>query len=125
MAMTARTVLLLVVLVHVLGVLAAAARPLEGDARTGGWLESGIGMVTQLLRGAKYSTSIGKAMTARMVKAALLLLLVVQVLSVLAAATRPLVGDGMDGLLEDGGIGMVRQILGAAKSGPNPPTHCC
>ena len=62
--------------------------------------------------------------TARMVRAALLLLVVVQVLSVLAAAARPLAGDGMDGLLEDG-IGMVAQILGAAKSGPNPPSHCC
>ena len=62
--------------------------------------------------------------TARMVRAALLLLLVVQVLSVLAAAARPLAGDEMDGLLVDG-IGMVTQILGAAKSGPNPPSHCC
>ncbi|PVH35132.1 hypothetical protein PAHAL_7G111200 [Panicum hallii] len=61
-----------------------------------------------------------------MVRAALLLLLVVQVLmSALAAAARPLAGEGMmHGLLEDG-IGMVTQILGAAKSGPNPPSHCC
>ncbi|TKW03786.1 hypothetical protein SEVIR_7G066200v4 [Setaria viridis] len=55
MAMTARTVLLLVLLAQVLCVLAAAARPLEGGAGTtgSGWLGSGIGMVTQLLRGAK------------------------------------------------------------------------
>jgi hypothetical protein len=74
----------------------------------------------------------GKAMTssATVAKAALLLLLVVQVLlalGVLASAARPLAGDGttMDGLLLDDGIGMVSQILGAAKSGPNPPSHCC
>ncbi|TKW03785.1 hypothetical protein SEVIR_7G066150v4 [Setaria viridis] len=54
-------------------------------------------------------------------KAALLLLLVVQVLGALAAAVRPLVGDGMDGLLLEDGVG----ILGAAKSGRNPPSHCC
>ncbi|PAN37491.1 hypothetical protein PAHAL_7G111300 [Panicum hallii] len=54
--MAARTVLLLVLLVHVLA--AAAARPLEGRAAAGTtaagvWLESGIGMVTELLRAAK------------------------------------------------------------------------
>lgn len=57
MAMTAKmakVVLLLVVLVQAMSVLlAAAARPLEADAGTGGWLESGIGMLTQLLLGAK------------------------------------------------------------------------
>ncbi|PUZ46703.1 hypothetical protein GQ55_7G103800 [Panicum hallii var. hallii] len=55
--MAARTVLLLVLLVHVLAA-AAAARPLEGRASAGTtaagvWLESGIGMVTELLRAAK------------------------------------------------------------------------
>ncbi|KAF8765946.1 hypothetical protein HU200_007983 [Digitaria exilis] len=60
-----------------------------------------------------------------MAKAVLLLVLVMQVLGVLAATARPLVAmDGTDGLLEDG-IGMVTQIFGAAKSGPNPPSHCC
>ncbi|CAL5034802.1 unnamed protein product [Urochloa decumbens] len=58
MAMAVRTALRLVLLVQVLAVLAAAARPLEssGDrtaAAAGGWLEGGIGMVTQLLGGAK------------------------------------------------------------------------
>lgn len=60
MAMTApkmaKLVLLLLVLVQAMSVLlAAAARPLEvDDAGTGGsWLESGIGMLTQLLLGAK------------------------------------------------------------------------
>lgn len=59
-----------------------------------------------------------------MAKAALLVLLVVQVLSVVAAAGRPLPRHGIDVLLEDR-TGMMTQILGAAKSGPNPPSHCC
>ncbi|KAF8780743.1 hypothetical protein HU200_001351 [Digitaria exilis] len=61
-----------------------------------------------------------------MAKAVLLLVLVVQVLGVLAAtAARPLVAmDRTDGLLGDG-MEMVTQIFGAAKSGPNPPSHCC
>ena len=54
-----------------------------------------------------------------------MLVLVVQILSVLAAAARPLEGDaGTDGWLE-GGIGMVTQMLRGAKSGPNPVSHCC
>ncbi|KAJ1270480.1 hypothetical protein BS78_06G054900 [Paspalum vaginatum] len=60
------------------------------------------------------------------IKAALLLLVVLQVLSVLVAAGRPMavVGDGIDGVLEDG-TGMLAQILGTIKSAPNPPSHCC
>ncbi|ONM18682.1 hypothetical protein ZEAMMB73_Zm00001d004250 [Zea mays] len=51
---TAKVVLLVIFLVQVLSVLAAAARPLaEGDAGTDSWLESGVGMLTQLLLGAK------------------------------------------------------------------------
>lgn len=55
----AKVVLLLVFLVQVMSVLAAAARSLEGDAGTGtgSWLESGVGMLTQLLLGAKSSGS--------------------------------------------------------------------
>ncbi|TVU03179.1 hypothetical protein EJB05_51281, partial [Eragrostis curvula] len=61
MAMTtAKLALLLVVLVQVVSILAAAARPLEGDAagtNGGGWLERGIGMVTQMLGAAKSRAS--------------------------------------------------------------------
>ena len=55
----AKVVLLLVFSVQVMSVLAAAARPLEGDAGTGTgrWLESAVGMLTQLLLGAKSSGS--------------------------------------------------------------------
>ncbi|EEE66058.1 hypothetical protein OsJ_22055 [Oryza sativa Japonica Group] len=42
-AATAGTVLLLLFVINVVSVVAVAARPLEGD----GWLESGIGMVTE------------------------------------------------------------------------------
>ena len=56
--MAARTVLLLALLVHVLAAAAVAARPLEGrggaaGTTAGGWLKSGVGVVTQLLRDAK------------------------------------------------------------------------
>lgn len=57
-----------------------------------------------------------------MAKALLLLLLVVQILSLVAAA-RPL--EGAAGLTGNGIGGMVTELLRAAKSGPNPPTHCC
>ncbi|KAG2571433.1 hypothetical protein PVAP13_7KG397255 [Panicum virgatum] len=65
-------------------------------------------------------------MSARMAKAALLVLLLVQILSVLAAAARPLArGEGSsDGWL-NGGLGGVLEIFRAAKSGPGPPSHCC
>lgn len=54
----AKVVLLLVFLVQVMSVLAATARPLEGDAgASSSWLESGVGMLTQLLLGAKQSGS--------------------------------------------------------------------
>ncbi|GJN03228.1 hypothetical protein PR202_ga20648 [Eleusine coracana subsp. coracana] len=56
MAMTTvKLALMLVVLVQIVTVLAAAARPLEGNAgsRGGGWLESGIGMVTQMVGSVK------------------------------------------------------------------------
>ena len=58
---------------------------------------------------------------ARMARAALLVLFLVQNLSVLAAAARPLAGDGW---LDDG-LGAVVEIFRAAKSGPGPPSHCC
>lgn len=50
-----KAVLQLVFLVQVLSVLAATARPLEGDVGTGtgSWLESSVGMLTQLLVGSK------------------------------------------------------------------------
>ena len=65
-------------------------------------------------------------MSARMARAALLVLLLVQILSVLAAAARPLAkGEGSsDGWLDDG-LGVVLEIFRAAKSGPGPPSHCC
>ena len=65
-------------------------------------------------------------MSARMARAALLVLLLVQILSVLAAAARPLArGEGSsDGWL-DGGLGEVLEIFRAAKSGSGPPSHCC
>ena len=63
------------------------------------------------------------AAAANMVKVVLLLLLVLQISSVLASAARPFAGDGQ--WLENG-IGMVTQMLGAAKSShSNPRTHCC
>lgn len=52
-AATAGTVLLLLFVINVVSVVAVAARPLEGD----GWLESGIGMVTGVLRAAKSGSS--------------------------------------------------------------------
>jgi len=62
-------------------------------------------------------------MTAR---AAMLVLLLVQILSVLAAAARPLArGEGSDDGWLDGGLGVVLEIFRAAKSGPGPPSHCC
>jgi hypothetical protein len=58
--------------------------------------------------------------------AALLVVFLVQILSVLAAAARPLAGDdGSDGGWLDGGLGVVAEIIRAAKSGPGPPSHCC
>ncbi|OEL34750.1 hypothetical protein BAE44_0004234 [Dichanthelium oligosanthes] len=59
-----------------------------------------------------------------MAKVALLVLFLVEILSVLAAAARPLAGDGSGGWLDDG-LGVVAEILRAAKSGPGPPSHCC
>uniref|UniRef100_A0A0D9WSA9 PGG domain-containing protein n=1 Tax=Leersia perrieri TaxID=77586 RepID=A0A0D9WSA9_9ORYZ len=61
------------------------------------------------------------AATATAAKAALLFLLVINIVSVLAVAARPLEGDGW---LESG-IGMVTEMLRAAKSGPSGRTHCC
>ncbi|RCV33147.1 hypothetical protein SETIT_7G059000v2 [Setaria italica] len=57
-------------------------------------------------------------------KVALLVLFLVQILSVLAAAARPLAGDGAGGWL-DSGLGVVAEIFRAAKSGPSPPSSCC
>uniref|UniRef100_M8CZ13 Uncharacterized protein n=1 Tax=Aegilops tauschii TaxID=37682 RepID=M8CZ13_AEGTA len=48
-----------------------------------------------------------------MAKVVLLLLLVIQISSVLAAAARPFVGD--DGQWLQNGIGMVTQMLGGVK----------
>jgi hypothetical protein len=62
------------------------------------------------------------AAAANMAKVVLLLLFVMQLYSVLAAAGRPLAGDGQ--WLENG-IGMVTQMLGGVKSRSNPRTHCC
>ncbi|EMS51020.1 hypothetical protein TRIUR3_21053 [Triticum urartu] len=53
------------------------------------------------------------AATVNMVKAVLLLLLVIQISSVLAAAARPFVGD--DGRWLENGVGMVTQMLGGVK----------
>jgi hypothetical protein len=59
---------------------------------------------------------------AMMVKTVLLLLFVAQILIGFTAAARPLEGaDGWRG----NGIQMVTEFLHSAKSGPNPPTHCC
>uniref|UniRef100_A0A453BTL3 Uncharacterized protein n=2 Tax=Triticinae TaxID=1648030 RepID=A0A453BTL3_AEGTS len=64
------------------------------------------------------------AATANMAKVVLLLLLVIQISSVLAAAARPFVGD--DGQWLQNGIGMVTQMLGGVKqSGSSGRTHCC
>ncbi|PAN37492.1 hypothetical protein GQ55_7G103700 [Panicum hallii var. hallii] len=60
-----------------------------------------------------------------MAMSALLVLFLLQILSVLAAAARPLAGDdGSAGWLDDG-LGAVLEIFRAAKSGPGPPSHCC
>jgi hypothetical protein len=65
------------------------------------------------------------ATTMTMAKVALLFVVLVQVLSVLAAAARPLEANaaGSSGWLETG-IEMVTQMLGT-KSRANPRTHCC
>ncbi|KAF0931409.1 hypothetical protein E2562_004540 [Oryza meyeriana var. granulata] len=52
-ATTAKAVLLLLFVMNFVSVLAVVARPLEGD----GWLESGIGMVTEMLRATKSGPS--------------------------------------------------------------------
>ncbi|KQJ82136.1 hypothetical protein BRADI_5g06580v3 [Brachypodium distachyon] len=55
-AKMARVMLLLVLLLtQIFGVLAGAARPLKLEGN--GWMEGGIGMVAQMLGGAKQSGS--------------------------------------------------------------------
>ncbi|KAJ1270482.1 hypothetical protein BS78_06G055100 [Paspalum vaginatum] len=63
------------------------------------------------------------AMTAA-AKTVLLLLVLVQLLAVLAKAARPL-AETADGWFETGGGGGILGMLRAAKSGPNPISHCC
>lgn len=61
-------------------------------------------------------------------KKVLVVLFMVQVLSVLAAAARPLAREGSGAGWLDDGLSMsevVLQILRAAKSGHSPPSHCC
>lgn len=54
--------------------------------------------------------------------------LLLALLAQLLAAARPLpatAGTTAAGGWMEGGIGMVTELLSAAKSGPNPHTHCC
>uniref|UniRef100_A0A0E0LDP7 Uncharacterized protein n=1 Tax=Oryza punctata TaxID=4537 RepID=A0A0E0LDP7_ORYPU len=60
-------------------------------------------------------------MVATVAKAVLLLLFVINVVSVVAVAARPLEVDGWS----ESGIGMVTEMLRAAKSGSSGRTHCC
>ncbi|KAF7016170.1 hypothetical protein CFC21_029843 [Triticum aestivum] len=53
-AAAAKVVVLLLLVIHVLGVVVGAARPLEGDH---GWTGNGIEMVTQMLSAAKSRSS--------------------------------------------------------------------
>ncbi|GJN03229.1 hypothetical protein PR202_ga20649 [Eleusine coracana subsp. coracana] len=60
--------------------------------------------------------------TATMAKALLVLLSLVLIMSGITVAARPLEGAaGFTGK----GIGMVTELLRAAKPGPNQDTHCC